>query len=637
MKYQITDATVSLGGETVLSHIEFEIKEGEKIALVGRNGAGKSTLLRLIAGELEPDRDDKRLLPAVSSSRRLTVELLRQTQAPSEDRTVEEELLAGCPAAGAWDQERFAYETEYNTLFTGLGFSGSDKKRLLSSFSGGEQTKIRLIRLLLAKPDILLLDEPTNHLDLNTAAWLERYLKNYKKAVIVVSHDRFFLDQVAEVTYELEQGRLTRYAGNYTAYREQKLRRYAAQKKAYERQQAERERLQHMVDRFKHKPSKAAFARSKKKAMERLEQVERPAEDMAHIFTGELTPLLPGSKWVLEAEHLKIGYDHPLLELSLRIRRGQKVGILGENGSGKSTLLKTAAGLLKPVGGKCVLGKQITIGYFDQLSANLSSEKTVAEHFGERFPALTQKELCSVLGAYLFRGREAFRRVKDLSGGEKARLVLAELLESRPNFLILDEPTNHMDIQAKETLESALRAYTGTLLVVSHDRYLLRQTAESLLILEHGSALYYPFGYEHYQERKARGQEGMGLLARVQAEEQALIAGLKAVPKAERRWVHEPPDDEAYAWWRLRQAAQAMEEADGQMRQAEERLEEARERELRGWAEAGGAEDQEMEELQRIRSQWQECWRRWHESCLAWYEALPSLPEQGAGGGQEDL
>lgn len=635
MKYQLTDVTVSPGGETILSHIDFEINEGEKIALVGRNGAGKTTLLRLIAGELAPDRDDRRSAPAIRSSRALTVELLRQTDPAGGERTVEEELMAGCPAPGSWDRERFAYEREYDVLFTGLGFQREDKKRKLSSFSGGERTKLRLIRLLLSCPDILLLDEPTNHLDLESLGWLERYLRTYKKAVVIVSHDRFFLDRTAELVYELERGRLTRYVGNYTAYREQKAKQYALQKKASQRQEAERERLQQMVERFRHKPTKAAFVRAKKKAIERMETVEPPLEDGAHLFTGELAPLVPGSKWVLEAEHLSIGYDRPLLELSLRVRRGQKIGILGENGSGKSTFLKTVAGFLEPFKGSCRLGNNITIGYFDQFSAELSSPKTVAEHFGDLFPALTQKEVRDILGAYLFRGREASRRVSELSGGEKARLVLAELLWSRPNLLILDEPTNHMDIQAKETLESAFQAYTGTILFVSHDRYFIRQVAQSILILEQGSAMYYPFGYEHYQERREREQSGGALPARMRAEEQALIAGLKAVPRAERHRLSESSDEEAYGQWRLRLAAEAMEEAGERAERDWMRLEEARRQAREGELAGMGAQPQEdsadlQEELWRLRRAWEESWQAWQESCLAWYEeALPLLERHG--------
>ena len=389
MKYQIKDGTVTLGGETILSHIDFEIQGNQKIAVVGRNGAGKTTLLRLIAGELSLDRDDRRQGPGITASRQLTVEMLGQQALAGEERTVEELVMLNCPAKGSFDRERFEYEREYDTLFTGLGFQKEDKKRSVAAFSGGQKTKIALIQLLLKKPDLLLLDEPTNHLDMETASWLEGYLRQYPGAVVMVSHDRFFMDRTADIVYELEQGKLTRYPGNYTNYREQKRKNYEIQMKSYLRQQEEIERQEELIKRFKNKPSKAAFARSRKKILERMLPVEKPREDMAHIFTGTITPLIPGSKWVFEAEHLKIGYDkHSLLELSLRIRKGQKIGILGVNGSGKTTFLKTVAGFLPAVAGECALGNNITIGYFDQYSAAIQSEKTVVEHFSDLFPSL---------------------------------------------------------------------------------------------------------------------------------------------------------------------------------------------------------------------------------------------------------
>ena len=639
MKYQIKDGTVTLGGETILSHIDFEIQGNQKIAVVGRNGAGKTTLLRLIAGELSLDRDDRRQGPGITASRQLTVEMLGQQALAGEERTVEELVMLNCPAKGPFDRERFEYEREYDTLFTGLGFQKEDKKRSVAAFSGGQKTKIALIQLLLKKPDLLLLDEPTNHLDMETASWLEGYLRQYPGAVVMVSHDRFFMDRTADIVYELEQGKLTRYPGNYTNYREQKRKNYEIQMKSYLRQQEEIERQEELIKRFKNKPSKAAFARSRKKILERMHPVEKPREDMAHIFTGTITPLIPGSKWVFEAEHLKIGYDkHPLLELSLRIRKGQKIGILGVNGSGKTTFLKTVAGFLPAVAGECALGNNITIGYFDQYSAAIQSEKTVVEHFSDLFPSLTDKEVRTILGAYLFKGKDGAKRVDDLSGGEKARLVLAELLQSRPNFLILDEPTNHMDIQAKETLESAFQAYEGTILFVSHDRYFIRQVAKSVLIFENNAAFYYPFGYEHYLERKEKEASGEPLAARIKAEEQALIEGLKAVPRAERHRLREIPEEEAYDQWRLRLAAEAIENAAEQTEEIWQQILEKNgkreEWELEHWdqwlneiadknEDAACGEKQEKqaeEELSAFTEQYENAQSAWTDACLFWYD-----------------
>lgn len=626
MLYQITDGSVSAGGQLILSHINFEIKGNEKIAVVGPNGAGKTTFLRLLEGEILLDRDDKRIGPGIVTSQRLLIGALHQQAFEDGEKTVEEELLAACPCRDAFDRERFAYEQEYDRLFTGFGFEKKDKMRKLSSFSGGEQTRIALIRLLLQKPDILLLDEPTNHLDVSSCEWLEQYLKTYENAVVMVSHDRFFLDRCAEIVYEITGKKLVRYVGNYTAYREEKQKRIRLQKKAYDRQQEELERLNKVVDRFKHKASKSSFARAKKKQMDRMERVEKPKEDEVHLFTGELEPAVLGSRRVFEAEHLKIGYDKVLLELSLSIRRGQKIGLIGPNGAGKSTFLKTAAGLLPPLAGKFSMGNQVTIGYFDQHSAEIRSELTVLEHFHRLFPVMTEKEARSILGAYLFGGRKAAVKVDSLSGGERARLVLAELLTSRPNFLILDEPTNHMDVQAKETLESAFRAYTGTILFVSHDRYFIRQVAESVLIFEEKNTMYYPFGYEHYLERMRRERFGTSIAARISAEDQALVAGLQAVPKAERHRLREIPTESAYQEWKYRLLMEQLEPAEDEYSFLEKQCREMLEAWLKSpeyWSEppCGEAGRWELEsEYQELCQKRDMAWERWHELCLEWLD-----------------
>ena len=635
MLYQITDGTVSAGGHVILSHVDFEIKGNEKIALVGRNGAGKTTLLKLIAGELSLDRDDRRQRAGVTCSRQLDVGMLKQQAFSDREQTVEEILLAACPFQDTFARERFEYEQEYDRMFTRFGFTRADKRKKIGDFSGGEQTKIALIRLLLEKPDILLLDEPTNHLDIATIQWLEQYLKRYEHAVVLVSHDRFFLDQVAETVVEVSDGKLTRYAGNYSQYREEKQKRIERQRKAWERQQEETDRLNGVIERFRHKPTKASFARAKKKQLERMERVEKPVEDDVHLFTGNIEPLIPGSKWVFEAEHLKIGYDRALLEITLRIRRGQKIGILGPNGAGKSTFLKTVAGLLQPfqekdksVERRCVLGNNITIGYFDQHSAEIQSEKSVAEHFHDLFPSMTEKEVRNILGMYLFPGKLASRRVSDLSGGEKTRLVLAELLQSRPNFLVLDEPTNHMDVQAKETLESAFQAYTGTILFVSHDRYFIRQVAQSVLIFEDGGPMYYPFGYEHYLEKKQKADEyGEELSAQIKAEDAALLAGMRAVPKAERHRLKEFSAEEAYADWKLRLVQEKLEPEELEYG----RLEEEYQGLLDEWkmSEAYWMIPDEPsglpEDVVAAKARSDEAWERFHTRCMEWYEVYEEV------------
>lgn len=597
MLYQIKDGTVSAGGQTILSHVDFYIKE--KIAVVGKNGAGKTTLLRLLAGELTPDRDDsrgsygrsndmvtgaatagsdldgtakrtqraKKKKPSgnpetgITMSRNITIDMLRQADKSNQDLTIEQILLESCPDRDTYSKERFDYEMEYDRLFTGFGFEKEEKSRTLGSFSGGEQTKISLIKLLLEKPDLLLLDEPTNHLDMKTVEWLEDYLINYPKAVVIVSHDRAFLDAVATGVYELENGALHRYAGNYTQYRQQKLKNLQIQRKAYERQQAEIAHNNELIDKFKHKPKKAAFARSRKTMLARMKLIEKPVEDEAHIFTGNIEPQFPGGKWVYEAKELKIGYDGSvLLELSLRIRRGQKIAVIGDNGIGKSTFLKTVAGLIPPIKGTSQLGSNLLVGYFDQQSALIDSDKTVRDHFYELFPALVEKDIRKTLGMYLFGGANASKRISSLSGGEKSRLVLAELLTGRPNLMILDEPTNHMDIPAKETLESAFKAYTGTMLFVSHDRYFIKQVADAILVFEKDKVMYYPFGYDHYISRLKASQDG-NLPALMQAKDAAMVEALAAVPKRERHETRQLSTDEAYLEWKLALAAEPVAKA----------------------------------------------------------------------------
>ena len=519
---------------------------------------------------------------------------------------MEEELLKSCPCPDKWDRERFTWEQEYDRLFTGFGFSKEDKKKRLSQFSGGEQTKIALIRLLLTHPDILLLDEPTNHLDVETTEWLEKYLRQYAGAVVMVSHDRFFLDRTADTVCEFRQQKLIRYAGNYTSYKEQKSKDLAIQERSYRHQQEEIERLEELIERFKNKPKKAAFARSRKKILERMPKIEKPPVEDYHMFTGALEPSVRSAKWVLEAEHLQIGYDKTLLELSLRIRRGQKIGIIGPNGAGKSTFLKTVAGLIPPVKGTLTLGQQVLMGYFDQQTAALQSDLTVVEHFHEQFPSLTDKEVRQTLGAFLFTGKDTAKKVSSLSGGEKSRLVLAELFKSCPNFFVLDEPTNHMDIPAKETLESAFRAYTGTLLFVSHDRYFIRQVAESLLIFDDQSVFYYPFGYEHYLAHRNQGS-GEELAASLRAEEQALLSGLQSVPMPERHRLREYSTEQSYEDWQLRLLTEPME----QTRMELEQFWNARD-EIQEWTDPAYAEDCLLKET-ALTAAYTKC-------CLAWYD-----------------
>ena len=576
MRYQIENGTVSLGGKTILDHIDFSVKGREKVAVVGRNGAGKTTLLRLISGELSLDRDDKNFGKGIKTDRELLIGFLHQQSFQDVEKTVEQEIISLINEEDIFSRERYYFEKEYDRIFTGFGFQKEDKKKKIEQFSGGEQTKLALIKLLLSKPDILLLDEPTNHLDIASVEWLEEYLASYEKAVIMVSHDRFFVDRTTEIIYELADGKLTRYVGNYTEYKRQKEKQREVQQKKYDAQQKEIARLNELIEKFKHKPKKASMARSKKKVLERMQRVERPDKEEAYVFKEKLEPITLGAKNVLETEHLKIGYtiERPIKELTLRIRRGQKIAVLGANGAGKSTFFKTIIGELPPISGKYVIGKGIMTGYFDQHSGEISSEKRVEEYFGECFPKLTEKEKRQVLGKYLFRSQKANMKISDLSGGEKSRLVLAEILESRPNFLVLDEPTNHMDLPAKETMESAFAAYTGTMLFISHDRYFVSKIADALLLFEEDGVKYYPFGYEHYLHMLKKKREGTQTWAEVvEAENTALVEGLFAVPSKERHQTARFSTEQSYTDWQLALAKEELEKYEIQLEKQQEEIE----------------------------------------------------------------
>ena len=586
MLYQIRDGKLTVGGKTILENFNFTIKGTEKAALVGANGAGKSVFLKMLAGNILLEKDERSSRQGTYTSGTITIGLLDQTPFAGSDRTVEEELLAACPEESLWDRGRFDYEQEYDRLFTGFGFSKEEKEKKLSAFSGGERTKIALIRLLLERPDLLLLDEPTNHLDLESIQWLESYLRTYPGAAVIVSHDRFFLDETASLVYELENGRLTRYAGNYSAYRKEKQRAYAAALRRWKRQEEEAAREEELIKRFRQKARKASFARARKKILDRMERMEKPQEAASHIFTGEISPLLPGPKWVLEAKDLQVGYEQTLFTLSLRVRRGQKIAIIGKNGAGKSTLLKIISGQMQPLGGSCQLGEGTDFAYFDQLSAQLTGEERVIDHFRARFPEVDEKTARQQLAHFLFRGELAGRKIMHLSGGEKSRLLLAEILRARPNVLILDEPTNHMDLPAKETLESAFQMYQGTMLFVSHDRYLISQIADALLVLEDGRALYYPFGYRHYLDKKKQP---------VEAENQALISGLRSVPKGMPIQSRRVSDQEASLEWQLEGAWESLELAEKELMICSRYCRTLRETQLRLFCEGESDPEKEAE------------------------------------------
>lgn len=535
MLYQISNGAVAFGDDVILHSIDFEIRNTEKIAIVGRNGCGKTTLLKLISGEVEMEKLDSDESAFIAKAGNPEIGYLKQIAFDDPDVTLEQEVrkcfvkmderkaeLARAAAELEHDysdekvarytamEEAFKddggyyYEKEYEVMIRKFGFSDEERKKPIRDFSGGQQTKIAFIKLLLSKPDILLLDEPTNHLDVTTIEWLEGYLKSYPKAVVVVSHDRMFLDNVVDVVYEIEYGTARRYPGNYTNFIARKKENYDKQMKDHIAQQKEIERLQRMVTRFKGKPTKTSMAQSKQKAIDRMVIIEAPDKYDNKTFHANFQPEKETGNDVLYTSELAIGYDHPLSVVSLDLKRGEKLGILGGNGLGKSTFLKTIVGKIPALSGDYRFGTNVQIGYFDQQMAMYTSNKTVLDDFWDEYPNLTETEARNALGAFLFSGEDVFKNVNMLSGGEKVRLALCKILKTRPNVLVLDEPTNHMDIVGKETLESMLKDYKGTLIFVSHDRYFVKKVATQLLVFEDGTTNLYQFGYEQYQEKLDR-------------------------------------------------------------------------------------------------------------------------------------
>lgn len=532
MLYQISNGAVAFGDDVILHSIDFEIRNTEKIAIVGRNGCGKTTLLKLISGEAQMEKLDSDESAFIAKAGNPEIGYLKQIAFDDPDVTLEQEVrkcfvkmderkaeLARAAAELEHDysdekvarytamEEAFKddggyyYEKEYEVMIRKFGFSDDERKKPIRDFSGGQQTKIAFIKLLLSKPDILLLDEPTNHLDVTTIEWLEGYLKSYPKAVVVVSHDRMFLDNVVDVVYEIEYGTARRYPGNYTNFIARKKENYDKQMKDHIAQQKEIERLQRMVTRFKGKPTKTSMAQSKQKAIDRMVIIDAPDKYDNKTFHANFQPEKETGNDVLYTSELAIGYDHPLSVVSLDLKRGEKLGILGGNGLGKSTFLKTIVGKIPALSGEYRFGTNVQIGYFDQQMAMYTSNKTVLDDFWDEYPNLTETEARNALGAFLFSGEDVFKNVNMLSGGEKVRLALCKILKARPNVLVLDEPTNHMDIVGKETLESMLKDYKGTLIFVSHDRYFVKKVATQLLVFEDGTTNLYQFGYEQYQEK----------------------------------------------------------------------------------------------------------------------------------------
>ena len=516
MKIKINDGTFGYNGENFLENFSFEINNGDKIAIIGKNGSGKTTILKILTGELElhqPDNHPK-VFEKIGNPSIMT---LKQMTFDDETITLEDEIckcyqtvidIENKLSAIQKELEKsysdklvdkfsklndeferldgYGYKSEMASILSSFGFSKSDKHKKLSEFSGGQKTKIAFIKLILSKPDVLLLDEPTNHLDIKAVNWLEEYISLYKKSVVIVSHDRAFLDNTINIVYEIEYKKLTKYIGNYSKFLKTKEETYESRLKHYESQQREIADIQAFIDRFRYKSSKASAVQSRVKYLEKLDIIPMPQKSDNKAFKSKIKPEIESGSNVLTCTNLKIGYDKntPLATINLSLERGERLGIIGGNGIGKSTLLQTLTEKIPLISGHFKFGYNVIYGYFEQLASKYSSTKTIYQHFSEIYSNLDDREIRSSLGAFLFSGNDVNKQLSSLSGGELVRLELCKIFEKKPNLLILDEPTNHMDITSKETLENLLLSYTGTVIFVSHDRYFTNKIATKLLVFD---------------------------------------------------------------------------------------------------------------------------------------------------------
>ncbi|MBR2913895.1 MAG: ABC-F family ATP-binding cassette domain-containing protein [Oscillospiraceae bacterium] len=540
-------------GVPLISNINLQIDDQDRIGLIGANGCGKSTLLKILLGQVLPDRETEEEGLIIRGSK-TSVGYLAQSAALDSEKTVWEEMRSVFSAlletqekmrqaelqmqggsmevASEYDRmlawfeanDGYQIDVKIKTVLHGMGFSDAEFHREVSGFSGGEKTRLAITKLLLEAPNLLILDEPTNHLDFDTIQWLEEYLQNYKGALLIVSHDRYFLDKLSTSICEIERGKLTRYKGNYSAYTVQKAAAVERQEKEYAMQQKEIAKLEDYVARNLVRASTSKSAQSRQKQLDKMERIEKPVthEKRANLkFSYDVEPPLD----VLEVRDADIsvgeGIDRKTLlkNISFAIRRGEKLGIVGVNGIGKSTLLKEIMNIL-PHQGLIRFNKNVKLAYFDQESTNLNPENTVIDELHDRFPAMLDGEIRSILGQVRITGENVFKRISALSGGERARVCFALLMLEHANVMLLDEPTNHIDLPMKEVLEEALDAYTGTLLFVSHDRYFLKRLATQILELNEDAAILHPYGFEQYLEEKTK-QKAAAAAAQQQAAVQA--------------------------------------------------------------------------------------------------------------------
>lgn len=530
---QLNDISKSFDGEDIFTNVDFEVQTGERIGIVGRNGAGKSTLMKIIAGVENYDSGH------ISKVKNLSIGYLTQQMTLDSNATVFEEMSKPFEGIKRMEQqiqqetdwlashvdsydstdyqehmqrydhltnqfeqlEGYQYESKIKTVLHGLNFTEEDFDRPINDFSGGQKTRLSLAQMLLNQPDLLLLDEPTNHLDLETTKWLEDYLRYFKGAIVIISHDRYFLDKIVTQIYDVALGDVKRYVGNYEQFIQQRDQYYQKRMQEYEKQQAEIKRLETFVEKNITRASTSGMAKSRRKMLEKMERIDKPMLDAksANIQFG--FDRNTGND-VMHIRNLEIGYQTPITEpINIEVSKGDHIAIIGPNGIGKSTLIKTIADLQPKLGGEIVFGANLQIGYYDQKQAEFTSSKTILDYVWDQYPQMNEKDIRAVLGRFLFVQEDVKKIINDLSGGEKARLQLALLMLQRDNVLILDEPTNHLDIDSKEVLEQALQHFEGTILFVSHDRYFINQLANKVFDLTSTGGTVYLGDYQYYLEK----------------------------------------------------------------------------------------------------------------------------------------
>lgn len=537
---QVNQVTKSFNGEDILTNVKLEVQDRDRVALVGRNGAGKSTLLKIIAGEMSYDSGDI-ILPKnirlgyleqhAGLESKLTIweemksifshlidseKELRSLEAQMADPAVYEDSEAYAKVAATYDELQLAFneaggyrfESDIRSILHGMQFFPDDYDKPVQALSGGQKTRLALAKMLLSKPDLLILDEPTNHLDIQTLSFLENYLKNYSGAILIVSHDRYFLDQVVNLVYEVSRHNVTRYVGNYSAYLTQKAKNYELDKKKYEKQQEEKAKLEDFVSRNLARASTTKMAQSRRKVIEKTDWMDAPDGDEKSANFG-FTIDRPSGNDVLRLEDVAVGYSNKTVSsnISFSVYKQDRIALVGPNGVGKSTLLKTIMKQLPSAGGHIQYGTNVQFGYYDQEQAALSGNKTVLKELWDEWPLMNEKDVRNVLGRFLFSGDDVQKTVSTLSGGEKARLALAKLMLLKSNTLVLDEPTNHLDLDSKEVLENALLDFPGTIIFVSHDRYFINRIATKVIELSSKEATLFLGDYDYYLEKKEELEE----------------------------------------------------------------------------------------------------------------------------------